>query len=149
MFAHKEISHKVRRPTRSENARHLLVWVYRERCVHILYAFWAYYTQCLYPFCSAKASHRLPLHYTMCSLVKTSRMRQSQKVVHAWRGLDCDLRPNEKKAFLEFQLGRFLWNAPIIIRYLALRQYCAIRLTTSKWIVYLVYLGAEGHRKII
>ena len=44
MFAHKEISNKVRGPTRSENAQHLLVWVHRERCVHILYAFLAYYT---------------------------------------------------------------------------------------------------------
>ena len=26
-------------PTRSESAPHLLVWVYRERCVHILYPF--------------------------------------------------------------------------------------------------------------
>ena len=47
MFSHKEISNKVRGPTRSENAQHLLVWVYRERCVHILYVFLAYYTQCL------------------------------------------------------------------------------------------------------
>ena len=42
MFAHKEISHKVCEPTCSENAQHLLVWLYRERCayvrcVHILY----------------------------------------------------------------------------------------------------------------
>ena len=44
MFAHKEISHKIHGPTRSENARYLLVWVYRERCEHILYAFWASYT---------------------------------------------------------------------------------------------------------
>ena len=39
MFAHKAISHKVHGPTRSENARYLLAWVYRERCEHILYAF--------------------------------------------------------------------------------------------------------------
>ena len=70
MFAHKEISHGVRGRTRSENARHLLVWVYRERCVHILYAFWAYYTQYLCWFCTAKASLRPPLHHAMCSLVK-------------------------------------------------------------------------------
>ena len=78
MFAHKEISHKVRGPTRSENARPLLVWVYRERCVHILYAFLACYTQCLCSFCTAKASLRPPLHHATCSLVKTSRIRQSQ-----------------------------------------------------------------------
>ena len=47
MFANKEIPCKVRGPTRSENARHLLVWVYHQLCVHILYAFWAYCTQCL------------------------------------------------------------------------------------------------------
>ena len=70
MFAHKEISHRVRGPTRSKNARQLLVWVYRERCVHILCAFWTYYTQCLCWFCTAKASLRPPLHHAMCSLVK-------------------------------------------------------------------------------
>ena len=75
MYAHKEISHKVRGPNRSENARHLLEWVYREWCVHILYAFWAYYTQCLCWFCTAKASYRPPLHYAMCSLLKTQHMR--------------------------------------------------------------------------
>ena len=93
----KGISHKVRGPTRSENARHLLVWVYRERWVHILYVFWAYYTQSPCWFCTTKASLRPPLHHAMCSLVKASRMRQSQKVAHAWWGLDCDLRPNERK----------------------------------------------------
>ena len=39
MFAHKAISYKVRGPTRSGNARNFKVWLYRERCVHILYAF--------------------------------------------------------------------------------------------------------------
>ena len=38
MFAHKEISRKVRKPIRFENSWHLLVWIYHERCVHILYA---------------------------------------------------------------------------------------------------------------
>ena len=47
MFALKESSDKARGPIRSENARHLLLWVYRERCVHMLYAFSAYYTQYL------------------------------------------------------------------------------------------------------
>ena len=42
MFANKEISHKVRGPIRSENARHLLAWVYRERRVYISYVFWEY-----------------------------------------------------------------------------------------------------------
>ena len=34
-----KLSRKVCGPTRSESAPHLLVWVYRERCVHILYPF--------------------------------------------------------------------------------------------------------------
>ena len=38
MITHKEISHKVRGPTRFENARHLLVCVYRERCVRIIHS---------------------------------------------------------------------------------------------------------------
>ena len=97
MFANKEISHKVRGPTRSENARHLLVWVYHQLCVHILYAFWAYCTQCLCWFCTAKASHRPPLYHGVSSFLTTSPVRQSQKVAHAWWGLDRDLRPNEKK----------------------------------------------------
>ena len=63
MFAHKEISHKVRGPTRSENARHLLEWVYRKRCVHILYTFWAYYTQYLCWFSTVKSSPFPPLHH--------------------------------------------------------------------------------------
>ena len=63
MFAHKEISQKVRRPIRSENARHLLVWVYHERCAHILYAFSAYYTQYLCWFCTAKTSLLPPSHH--------------------------------------------------------------------------------------
>ena len=97
MITHKEISHKVRGPTCSENARHFLVWLYRERCVHILYAFWAYYTECLRWFCNAKASLRPPLHHTICSLVKTWRMRHGQDTAHTWWGVDCDLQPNEKK----------------------------------------------------
>ena len=119
MFAHKEISHKVRGPTSSENARHLLVWVYRERCVHILYAFLAYYTQCLCSFCTAKASLPLPLHHATCSIVKTSGIRQSQKFTHAWWGLDCDLRPNAKKTKPEFQLGPFFWKTLVTMSTLA------------------------------
>ena len=46
----------------------------------------------------------------MCSLVATSRMRQSQKVAQAWCGLDCDLRPNEEKN--EFQAGNSTWAFP-------------------------------------
>ena len=49
----------------------------------------------------------------ICSLVKTSRMRQTQEVTHAWWGLDCDLRPNEKKIKPEFQLWRFPWKARV------------------------------------
>ena len=35
----------------------------------ISYAFWAYYSQCLCLFCTAKASLRPPLHHAICSLV--------------------------------------------------------------------------------
>ena len=59
------------------------MWVYRERCVHILYAFWAYYTQYLCWFCTAKPL--ISRHYTMpnarqskrcaCVIVNTSCMR--------------------------------------------------------------------------
>jgi len=38
MFTHKEISNKVRKPICCENSWRLLVWVYHERCVNILYA---------------------------------------------------------------------------------------------------------------
>ena len=117
MFAHREISHKIHGPTRSENVRHLLVWVYRERCEHILHAFWASYTQCLCWFCAARASLRPPLHHPVCSLVNTSRMSQTQTVTHAWWGLDCDMRPYEKKQTKpEFQLRCFPWKARVITR---------------------------------
>ena len=77
MFAHKEISHKVHRPTRSKNARHILVWVYRKLYEHILYAFWASYTLCLCWFCAAKASLRSsPAITPFCVLI-------SQNVAHA------------------------------------------------------------------
>ena len=61
MFANKEISRKVHGPIRSENARHFLVWVNRERCEHILYAFWASYTQCLCWFCTIGLSSKCGL----------------------------------------------------------------------------------------
>ena len=76
-FTHKEISHKVHRPTRSKNARHILVWVYRKLYEHILYAFWASYTLCLCWFCAAKASLRSsPAITPFCVLI-------SQNVAHA------------------------------------------------------------------
>ena len=114
MFAHKEISHKVRGPTRSENARHLLMWVYRERCVHILYAFLACYTQCLCSFCTAKASLRPPLHHATCSLVKTSRIRQSQSRDGDLTAI-CDRTKKETKP--EFQLRRLFWKARVKTEY--------------------------------
>ena len=63
MFAHKEISRKFCGPTRSESAPHLLVWVYRERCVHILYPF-CIRTQ--YSSCADLPPHKLfsVRHYT-------------------------------------------------------------------------------------
>ena len=58
MFTHhEEISHKVRGPTHSENARHLFVWVYREHCVNILYAF----ERIIHSICVDFAPQELPL----------------------------------------------------------------------------------------
>ena len=120
MFAHKEISHKVHRPTRSENARHILVWVYRKRCEHILYAFWASYTLCLCWFCAAKASLRSSSAITpFCVLT-------SQDVAHASDSNDyaCVMRTwlwfateRKKKSSRNFNLGargRLPWKARVI-----------------------------------
>ena len=117
MFAHKEISHKVHRPTRSENARHILVWVYRERCEHILYAFWASYTLCLCRFCAAKASLCSSSAITpfcvlisqkrrACVRLKRLRIRNEDLTVICER--------TEKKTKPEFQLGRLPWKARAI-----------------------------------
>ena len=49
-----------------------------------------------------------------CVLISQNVAHAStQKVAHAWRGLNCDLRPNEKKTKLKFQLGRFPWKAGV------------------------------------
>ena len=117
MFAHKEISHKVHRPTRSENARHILVWVYRERCEHILYAFWASYTLCLCRFCAAKASLRSSSAITpFCVLI--SQKRRACVRLKRLRIRDEDLtvicERTEKKTKPEFQLGRLPWKARAI-----------------------------------
>ena len=106
MFAHKELSHKVHEPIRAENARHILVWVYRERCEHILYAFWVSHAVSVLILRRESFSSSAITH-PVCSSVKTSRMRQTRKFAHAWWGLDCDLPPNEKKTKPEFQLRRF------------------------------------------
>ena len=111
MFAHKEISHKVHRPTRSENARHILVCVYRERCEHILYVFWASYTLCLSWFCAAKASLRPSSAITpFCVLI-------SQNVAHASDSNDyvCVMRTwlwfaTERK---KNQAGISTWASPL------------------------------------
>ena len=87
MFSYREISHMVRRPTRSENALHLLMWVYRERCMHVLYAFWAYYTQRLCWFCTAKAPLRPPLHFhqSKCrACIRVKRLRMSDEDLTAF-----------------------------------------------------------------
>ena len=115
MFAHKEISHKVHRPTRSENARHILVCVYRERCEHILYVFWASYTLCLSWFCAAKAS--------LCSSSAITPFCAHQSKRRAWvrlkrlRMRDEDLTvicDRTEKIKPEFQLGRLPWKARVI-----------------------------------
>ena len=66
MFAHKEISRKVCGPTRSESAPHLLVWVYRERCVHILYPFCIRFVS-VHSICADLTPYKLfsVRHYTM------------------------------------------------------------------------------------
>ena len=114
MFAHKELSHKVHEPIRSENARHILVWVYRERCEHILYAFWVSHAVSVLILRRESFSSSAITH-PVCSSVKTSRMRQNRKFANAWWGLDYDLLPNEKKKKKpEFQLRRFPWKARLI-----------------------------------
>ena len=105
-------NNNIRGSTRSENARDLLVWVYRELCVYILYAFWAQYTQYL---CWFFAPQKLLIirHNTMprahqskrraCVRVKTSRMCvEDLTVICIWT----------QKKRLEFQLGRFVLKAP-------------------------------------
>ena len=96
MFAHKELSHKVHEPIRAENARHILVWVYRERCEHILCAFWVSHAVSVLILRRESFSSSAITHPVRSS-VKTSRMRQNRKFAHAWWGLDYDLLPNEKK----------------------------------------------------
>ena len=144
MFAHKEISHKVRGPACSENARYLLVWVYRERCVHILYAFLAYYTV------SVLILHRESLSSsatTPCHVLIGQNVANTSKS-KSWWGLDCDLRPNAKKMKPEFQLGPFLWKARVTMSTLAslLFKGLATKHTTVNWtnIYYYAFVLACG-----
>ena len=105
MFAHKEISRKVCRPTHSESVPHLLVWVYREHCVHIMYPF------CIRPqyLCwssTASTLLRLPLHHVLISKIFAHAcvlLKELQNVA------------KRKKNKAEFQLGRFLWKAQVKI----------------------------------
>ena len=118
MFAHKEISHKVHGPTRSENARHLSVWVYRERCEHLIHSV-----------CADFAPRKLLFvrHYTICVLISQNvAHHQTKEVTHAWWGLDCDLRPNEKKNKPEFRLWRLPWKARVI-------NSCGPKVAPKKW----------------
>ena len=94
-----------------KNARLLLVWVYRERCDHTLYAFWASYTLCLCWFCAAKASLRSSSAITpFCVLI-------SQNVAHASDSNDyaCVMRTwlwfaTEQK---KNQAGISTWASPL------------------------------------
>ena len=108
MFAHKELSHKFR----SENARHILVWVYRERCEHILYAFWVSHAVSVLILRRENFSSSAITH-PVCSSVKTSRMRQNRKFAHAWWGLDYDLLPNEKTNEAGISTPAFPLESPI------------------------------------
>lgn len=75
MFARKEISHRIGGPNRSENARHVLVRVYRERCVHICMRFERIILLCRCINVDFEPQRLLFFHhFTMCSLVETSRM---------------------------------------------------------------------------
>ena len=62
------------------------------------------------PFLYFSLSAITPCHVFMSKNVAHAA---ESKVAHAWWGLDCDLRPNEKKTKPEFQLGRFLCSARI------------------------------------
>ena len=108
MFTHKEISHKVCRPTYSENAQHLFVWVYCEWCVHILCAFWVYYTLSV-----------LILHCESFSLstITPCHVLISQNVAHAseLKGCACLMRTWLRFAtkLKKFEAGISTWVFPL------------------------------------
>ena len=149
MFAHKEISHKVHRSTRSENARHILVWVYRKRWKHILYAFWTPYAQCLCWFCAAKAS------VLSSSAIAPFCVLISQNVGHASDSNDyaCVMRARlrfaterkkkKKKTKPEFQLRCFPWKARVI-KYNAYLDWNIITFNIWSYIQKLSFLPHSG-----
>ena len=107
MFAHKDISHKGRGPTRSEKARHLLVWVYRERCVHIFFCVLSVlYTVYVLIF-HRKTSLLPPLHNAMCS----SESKPRACVLRTWLRFATERKKHTKP---EFQFGHFPWKARVI-----------------------------------
>ena len=109
MFAQKEVSHKVCGPTCSENARRLLAWVYCERCLHILNAFWAYYTQYLCWFCTRKLlfSAITPCHVLIGKNVKHASERRL-RVLRTW--LRFTTERIKKKKFKNFKKFKNKWS---------------------------------------
>ena len=126
MFAHKEISHKVHRPTRSENARHILVWVYRKRCerkkkniyiyIYFVCVLSVLYTVSVLILRGESFSSLFVRHYTIlcahkskrraCVRFKRLRMRDEDLTVI------CDR--TEKKSSRNFNLGGLPWKARVI-----------------------------------
>ena len=107
-FTHKcsliKVSVKVYGPTRSESTSHLLVWVYRERCVNIWY---------------------LRVLYTVFVLVFHHKKFSSSTITpcHVLIGVKLNHRTSncgwtKIKMKPKFQPGRFLWVGPVKTRVL-------------------------------
>lgn len=88
-----------------KNTQHLLVWVYHECCVYILWGVWVYYIQYLCWFCTAKTSLHLPLHHALCSLVKTLH-------VCVFKELTAICNWMKKKKEAEISKVNLHWNLP-------------------------------------
>ena len=119
MFAHKEVSHKLCGPTCSENTRRLLAWVYCERCLHILNAFWAYYTQYLCWFCTRKLlfSAITPCHVLIGQNVKHASERRLC-VLRTWLRFTTERIKKKFKNFKKFKnkwSRGFLWKVRVKI----------------------------------
>ena len=107
-FSHKcspiEISHKVRGPT-CKGSETLEIFLCGSTanvvCVYF-YTFWAYYTQYLSWFRTAKTSLQPPLHHAMCSKSKRRAcvLRTQVRFPTEWK----------RKTKPEFYLERFLWT---------------------------------------
>ena len=113
MFAHKELFHKVHEPIRSENARHILVWVYRERCEHILYAFWESHAVSVLILRRESFSSSAITH-PVCSQSKRRACVRIESLCMHDEDLTTICYRTKKKTKPEFQLRRFPWKARLI-----------------------------------